>query len=71
MSDKYQDGDKVTIFNLGPSYPDKSFRAIIRGLSIDGPARIYIVEMVDKIDVLNYIYSHCTMPEACIKLGWE
>jgi hypothetical protein len=68
---KYEEGEQVIIHSLGPSYPNKEYRAIIRGISVDGPARIYIVEMVDKIDILNYIYSHCTMPEACIRKGWR
>jgi len=69
MTNTYQEGTPVIIHSLGPSYGDKEFRGIIRGLAIDGPAKIYIVEMIDKLEPLNYVYSHCTIPEACLKLG--
>jgi len=71
MREKYKEGEHVTVFNLGPSYPNRIFRAVVRGISVDGVARIYIVEMIDKIEPLNYVYTHCTMPEACLKPGWE
>lgn len=67
---RYAEGQQVTIHSLGPSYPDKEYRAVVRGLSVDGVAKIYILELVDKIDSKSYEYSHCTMPEACLRSGW-
>ncbi len=69
--EKYLEDDHVMIHSLGPSYKNKEFRGIVRGISVDGPARIYIVEMIDKLEPLNYIYSCCTMPAACLKRGWS
>jgi hypothetical protein len=71
---RFAENDKVTLVNLGASYSDKEYRAIIKGLSVEEilpAARIWIVEMVDKLDPATYGYSHCTMPEACIRLGWK
>lgn len=71
MTDKYLEGDEVTILNLGPSYSEKTFRGVVRGISIEGLARIYIIQMVDQLEPVVYPYSHCTMPEACLKRGWN
>ena len=68
---EFLEGTHVTIVNLGPSYQDREFRGIIKGLAIDGPARIWIVEMVDELAPAVYSYSHCTMPEACLRFGWS
>ena len=63
----YQENDQVTIVNLGDG---KEYRAIVRGLSVEGFSSIYILEMVDKLDPKTYPYSHCTVPEAWLRPGW-
>jgi hypothetical protein len=67
---KYSEGEKVTCINLGSSFADKRYRGVIRGLAIDGPARFYIVEMVDKFRTDVYPYSCCSMIESCLCKGW-
>lgn len=66
----YIENDQVMVHSLGPSHGEKQYRGIIKGLAIDGPAKIWIVEMVDRIESDSYRYSHCTMPGACLRLGW-
>ncbi len=66
----FADGDNVIVHKIGDG---KEYRAIVRGVSIDygiNPATIYILETVDKIDS-DYPYSHCTMPEACLRRGMK
>ena len=66
----FVEGEQVTIHSLGVNTPGE-FRGRIRGISIDwkGPASIYIVELIDKIDP-EYPFSSCTMPAACLWHGW-
>lgn len=67
---RYSENDRVTVHSLGSSYTDKEYRAIVHGISFDGPVTIYILEMVDKFDPAIYPYSCCTMPEGCLRKDW-
>jgi hypothetical protein len=71
---RFAENDRVTLINLGSSHSDREYRAIIKGLSVEDTvpaARVWIVEMVDKLEPQTYGYSHCTMPESCIRPGWK
>jgi hypothetical protein len=70
MNPKYAEGDHVTAINLGPSYADKKYRGIIRGIAVEGITRIYILEMIDKFDPEIYPYSNVTLTESCLQKDW-
>jgi hypothetical protein len=65
---EYKEGDAVIVHSLGPSHGNKEYRAIVRGLAVDGIARIYILEAIDSLDS-SYKFSHYTMPSACMRIA--
>lgn len=68
--EKYKEGDCVTVHSLGSSVPDKEYRAMVRGISMEGIMTFYIVEMIDRFISSIYPYSCCTFPASCLRKGW-
>ena len=64
------EGTPVIIHSLGPTYGDKTFRGIIKGVADDLRKDIfYIVEMVDNIysNPVDYPYSHIVLTAHCLQ----
>ena len=70
MEETYMESQRVTVHSLGSTAPG-TYRGIVRGISIDmpGPAKIYIIEMWDPIEIGSG-YTCVTMPAACLRKDW-